>query len=57
MVARHDRKKVHHGRRKKGSRIRKRRWAIKHDMKVRKRYGKRRRSRLSKIARLRHGIK
>ena len=42
MVAKHDRKKVHKGRRKRGSRIRRRLWAVKHDKKVRKFRRKRR---------------
>ena len=36
MPARQDRKKVHHGRRKKGSRIRRRLWKLRHKLKVRK---------------------
>lgn len=42
MVAKHDRQKVHHGRRKKGSRIRRRNWAIRHNRKVRKARSRRR---------------
>ena len=46
MVAKHDRKKVHKGRRKVGSRIRRRRWALRHHHKVRKvRHTRRRKSR------------
>ena len=46
MPARQDRKKVHHGRRKKGRRIRKALWARRHNKKIRRRYGKRRRNRM-----------
>lgn len=42
MVARHDRNKVHKGRRKVGSRIRRRRWAIRHDRKIRRQRSRRR---------------
>lgn len=46
MVAKHDRQKVHKGRRKVGSRIRKRRWALRNRRKVRKvRHTRRRKSR------------
>jgi len=46
MVARHDRRKVHKGRRKVGSRIRRRRWALSHNRKIRKfRHRRRRRNR------------
>jgi hypothetical protein len=42
MVARHDLKKKHHGRRKKGSRRRHRAWAQRHGRKVQKIKSKRR---------------
>lgn len=42
MAARQDRQKVHKGRRKVGSRIRRRRWAVRHNRKVRKQRSRRR---------------
>lgn len=42
MVAKHDRNKVYKGRRKRGSRIRRRKWALRHKMKIRKFRRKRR---------------
>lgn len=42
MVARQDRQKVHHGRRKKGQRTRRRLWAIRNNRKVRKQRSRRR---------------
>jgi hypothetical protein len=49
MVAKHDRKKKHHGRRKRGSRIRKRMWAQRHGKKIQKVGSKRRGRRLKGI--------
>lgn len=42
MVAKHDLNKKHHGRRKKGSRVRKRAWALRNGRKVQKLKSKRR---------------
>jgi len=42
MVARQDRTKVHKGRRKRGSRIRRRMWALRHNRRVRRRRSRRR---------------
>jgi hypothetical protein len=42
MAARQDRQKVHHGRRKKGQKIRRRAWALRHNRKVRKQRSRRR---------------
>ena len=47
MVAKHDRNKVHKGRRKLGRRIRRRLWALRNDKKVRK-FKRRRRGRRHK---------